>query len=444
MSLVKVWYRLELALNVALKGTSVRRCRRVHLVHLLYRKPPKKLRQLKELVDAYDVSEEFDVQTFRPKKASGTRWISHKIDALNIINDKYGIHIQHLKEMAEDKSYPSADRAKFKGWLKKWSAARIPLLVSFYIEILTPAKILSKCFQTEVIDVVSVPMCVERVKRQVNRLKNTEFRDLPTVKRTIEKVDEEDGSFTIQGVKIEGYAEAVKNIENQKSSLLQIVIDSLSSRLEHCDDDNCSVLLAKILNTDGWSIAEEEINVMDDDIEKAFKMFEIPLKRAGVSSLNKLLVQWHVLQYTNAYLSPSKVNHKVIWRNLFSSNRAQDWGHVLIPAELLFCLPVSNALVERFFSFMKRVKTDQRASLGEKRLNSLLRICVEGPDMKEFDPDKAIDIWARSSVRVRVRTCMCMEVGKSVWVGGVGGGGGIACFPIFCMNFKDFVQIFPK
>ena len=55
--------------------------------------------------------------------------------------------------MAEDKSYQSPDRAKFKGWLKK-CAARIPLLVLFYIEILTPAKILSKCFQTEVIDVV--------------------------------------------------------------------------------------------------------------------------------------------------------------------------------------------------------------------------------------------------------------------------------------------------
>ena len=109
------------------------------------------------------ISEEFDVQTFRPKKAPGTRWISHKIDALNIINDKYGIYIQHLKEMAEDKSYPSPDRAKFKGSLKKWSAARIPLLVSFYIEILIPAKILSKCFQPEVIDVVSVAMHVERV-----------------------------------------------------------------------------------------------------------------------------------------------------------------------------------------------------------------------------------------------------------------------------------------
>ena len=67
------------------------------------------------------------------------------------------------------------------------------------------------------------------IQRQVNRLKNTEFRDLPTVKRTIEKGNEEDGSFTIQGVKTEGYAEAVKNIENQKNFLLQIVIDSLSS-----------------------------------------------------------------------------------------------------------------------------------------------------------------------------------------------------------------------
>ena len=75
-------HRLELVWKDALKGTSFDVVDEFILcMHLLYRKSPKKLRQLKELVDAYDVSEEFDVQTFRPKKAPGTRWISHKIVA---------------------------------------------------------------------------------------------------------------------------------------------------------------------------------------------------------------------------------------------------------------------------------------------------------------------------------------------------------------------------
>ena len=47
------------------------------------------------------------------------------------------------------------------------------------------------------------------------------------------------------------------------------------------------------------------------------------------------------------------------------------------------------------------MKTYKRASLAENRLNSLLRICIEGPDMNDFSPGKAIDIWARSSVTPR-------------------------------------------
>lgn len=65
-------------------------------------------------------------------------------------------------------------------------------------------------------------------------------------------------------------------------------------------------------------------------------------------------------------------------------------------AELLFALPVWNAKVERLFSFMNRVKIDARASLGEKHLNSLLSIGIEGPRTVDFDPMPAMCLWGET------------------------------------------------
>ena len=45
---------------------------------------------------------------------SGTRWIAHKIGALEVIIDKYRIYMQHLAKLAEDNSYPAKERNKFR------------------------------------------------------------------------------------------------------------------------------------------------------------------------------------------------------------------------------------------------------------------------------------------------------------------------------------------
>ena len=48
---------------------------------------------------------------------------------------------------------------------------------------------------------------------------------------------------------------------------------------------------------------------------------------------------------------------------------------------------------------MNRVKTDSRASLGEKRLNSLIRIVIEGPSLENFDVMAAMNLWANDCIR---------------------------------------------
>ena len=45
------------------------------------------------------------------------------------------------------------------------------------------------------------------------------------------------------------------------------------------------------------------------------------------------------------------------------------------------------------FSLMERIKTNERSSLSENVLSSLVRICMEGPECENLDAVPAMTLW---------------------------------------------------
>ena len=70
----------------------------------------------------------------------------------------------------------------------------------------------------------------------------------------------------------------------------------------------------------------------------------------------------------------------------------------MLLVSLLFTLPVSNAVVERLFSLMKRLKTALRNLLGNDLLNATIRIC-NGPSPETFDPTPALSKFMETKDR---------------------------------------------
>ena len=306
--------------------------------------------------------------------------------------------------MSEDKSFKSADRQKFKGWLRKWQQARIPLLACLFIEILSPAKMLSLAFQDNEIDTVSSIQRLETAKKQLERLEKKNFEDLPTVKRFLDKVEERDGQFYYQNVALPNFSAAKESAKVTKRNLLGRITEAMQTRLEAAEN-KFVLMAATILNCEGWKRkgddGEEDVEFADNCVAALYDQFHEPLLNAGLDvSLGSLLEQWHdLVAYTKGYLDPSKTPYLQVWNRIFSSSRRDRWNLVLLLVELLFSIPISNAKVERMFSLMNRVKTDSRASLGENTLNNLIRIRMEGPPIEEFDPTPAIQLWAISATR---------------------------------------------
>ena len=75
-------------------------------------------------------------------------------------------------------------------------------------------------------------------------------------------------------------------------------------------------------------------------------------------------------------------------------------------AVIALVIPMSSADCERVFSALKRIKTRLRNRLSNRILNNLLKISIEGPEIKDFDFEKAADVWgAQRNRRITVTSC---------------------------------------
>ena len=69
--------------------------------------------------------------------------------------------------------------------------------------------------------------------------------------------------------------------------------------------------------------------------------------------------------------------------------------------DLLLTIPAHSVECERGFSMMKKVKTDWRNKLNTDTLTSLVRVVMQTPDCKQFDPTSAILFWQSNANRKR-------------------------------------------
>nr|XP_047140930.1 zinc finger protein 862-like [Hydra vulgaris] len=353
--LVFVWcvaHRLDLAIADALKDTEFDLVDEIILrSYCLYQKAPKKLRQLRELYTV--LKDEMDTldESCKPKKASGTRWISYKVNAMKSFLDKWGLYITHLEQLAEDPLILAPDKAKMKGYLLKWKKGKIPLLFAFFIDLLEIPSILSMSFQDDQVDHVQVMKCLTKAKE---RWYLTVVRDC-----------------------------IIQRVENEKESTL--ILKYASQVL------NCNGWLREVIAENG--IITRNLDFADEALNYICKHFQEPLRSAAVV-FPDILTQWkEMLSYAQEFLSPVETQYRITWRRIFVSPRSKSWTSILTVAELLFTLPISNAKLERMFSKMKSVKSNYRTSLTESCVSNILRILEDGPLLKEFNFLPAIELW---------------------------------------------------
>ena len=118
--------------------------------------------------------------------------------------------------------------------------------------------------------------------------------------------------------------------------------------------------------------------------------------------MNCILVpeEWDdILDYAKRYLNLVQDEYKTSWWKLFNATDASNWINVLKFVQLLFTLPVCNGHLEKVFSQVKLIKTNNRTSLHENTLDQLIQINVEGPPLVDWDPKVSVSLWLQDKRR---------------------------------------------
>ena len=84
-------------------------------LHYVYERSPKKCRQLEEIIANLKQCLVFDDAGVRPVRASGSRWVTHKPNAMKYVLAKFGAYTNHLTALSEDSSVKPSNWAKLQG-----------------------------------------------------------------------------------------------------------------------------------------------------------------------------------------------------------------------------------------------------------------------------------------------------------------------------------------
>ena len=162
------------------------------------------------------------------------------------------------------------------------------------------------------------------------------------------------------------------NLKEHAASFVQLLQNAIEIRLGRSND---IATMADILNCEAWDCKSSGNDSMDQVILGHLCHFQEPLRQQGLqASQIEVVNEWYdMLDYTVKYLSPSCHHYISTWFKIFHSSRSFQWQNILLLNHLSSSVPVSNAVLERFFSSLGRVKNVKRASPSQQTLGRYLK-----------------------------------------------------------------------
>ena len=420
-------HRLELALKDALKEYTAPVDESLMHLFYLYKNSSKKNRELKNLYQLMKDQFEMYGDGIRPVKSTGTRWIDHRVRAMQRFVDKFGLYCQHLQHaIPETKS--SKDRAKLQGKFDKLVDAKVLLRSSFFVDVLSAAKQFSLATQKDGTNIISIVDNVESTKRSYEKLlrkfetDGNKIFSLPTLKSVVTEIESnEDGEPEYQGQKVKYYTREKLFLKNNAAQMVQQILSCYDERYSNLyvernnddlisDGDNVLFDICRILNSKVWPSLEQpdsdDEQVLSHQLTAVTKIYQ-KYKLMDVftsTTLNSLIIGYiDVVRYAYRYFNIDSTDPMKLWSKLCMLGKDKEsWKDIIFLIELCLCTPFSNATLERFFIHLKVVKTELRSKLSSESLNSIMRIRMKGVSLADFNEKYAAlctEFWYNSKSR---------------------------------------------
>ena len=194
-------------------------------IYYVYSKSPKKYHELEDIiVELKSCLEPSDMPLEgrrRPLRACGTQFVMHKVAALERIVNRFGAYLAHLIAIIEDSSEKAVDRQKVKGYILRWQDSKILFGCAFFHDLLKPCATLCKILQEDEICMVQAIESVMKTKKSLEKIKTVELEELPSIKKVLGRIKEEEVGVTYQGVELKMYDRAMAYLKSHKDECIE-------------------------------------------------------------------------------------------------------------------------------------------------------------------------------------------------------------------------------
>ena len=357
-------------------------------VFSFYSRSPKRYRELKA------VAAMKNVKVISLKRAEGTRWVAHRLKAMEAFLRNYPCLITHWEDVTNPAraDVKDSDKAIMKGFLTRVKKTKFMAYMVFYMDILRALSAISAVFQRADLSLQEVK---ETVKVNLTYLQELKSQDGPVsslmVNQFRDDLGSEEGCTTYRDVVMVGGMEEVEQaLSIQRDSVITSIVMKLEDRFKDFTEDPI-IRSCEVFDHTIWPEDRRQLSTYGEaEISTLLEHFQIPLEKQGV---NLVSAKWEWGQLKMHIATHYQgVPHRAVWKAIFQKKR-ETFPNILHLVAVVMVLPISNAQLERAFSAMGRVLTDWRKTLKTEALSDLLLITMEGPCLEEFDAKAGVSKW---------------------------------------------------
>ena len=256
---------------------------------------------------------------------------------------------------------------------------------------------LSKCFQLAKCDYSIIPKMLSTTITSLNQMKTVNGVNLNALPTLLDQL-KADGIDVKKPVHLsERYFQ-----DSISEPFLKLLIENIEKRFE-----DKSVLTAfsvfdpaklprnrRIPDNPERELLESQtiMNYGNTEIETLSKHFD---GTGALGSSEICLEEWTGYRQFLRENENTRSHGDVIKHLCTNTSSAQVFPNMSALGQICRVVPIHTADVERTFSQLKLVKTRVRNRMTEETLDALLRIAIEGPDLKDLSLKEVVVLWGK-------------------------------------------------
>ena len=350
----------------------------------LYYKSPKRRREL------YEIATNLDKELKHYGGVQQVRWVASQNRALKALLDNYEVTVIHLEEIASGKD-ETADKAK--NYLNNLTTERFLTFLHFMLDWTQVLSEISKVFQEKHCLISQIASRVTELKQKLNKMKTKRGKMLRQFLTEKESGVFKGSEVTRPQKRGRQAQETPEAISKDLNTLLTSSENFLEERfIQHTTGEPHS--LFSVFNFQNWpendvKHREEFQNYGDEEIDKLLSMY--PPRLISDEEKEKASDEWLDLKLYMKRKSFKSVQDG--YENMLKSSDTAHIKNISTLVKIMLTISPSTAECERGFSKMNMIKTDKRTRLQYDSLAPLVRINCDGPPLKDFKPEPAIQKW---------------------------------------------------